>query len=48
MGTLTSLETPKVRLGGLCVHDEAVGVPVQCGGMGPDGLEEFLPTQRIW
>jgi len=33
-----SLEAFKVRLDGALSADGAVGVPVQCRGVGPDGL----------
>ena len=37
------LQTAMVRLDGLWAPDGAVGVPVQCRGVGPHGL----PTQMI-
>ena len=42
-----SLEAFKVRLDGALSADGAVGVTVQCRGVGPDGLCRSLPTQTI-
>jgi len=42
-----SLQTAKVRQDGAVSADVAVGVPVQCRGVGPDGLEGSLPTPRV-
>ena len=32
---------------GIQAPDGAVDAPVQCRGVGPDGLQEFLPTVTI-
>ena len=46
-GHAPSLQTAKVKLDGAVSTDGAVGVPVQCRGVGPDGLEGSLPTLRV-
>ena len=37
-GDAPSLQTPKVRLDRALSTDGAVGAPVHCRGLGPDGL----------
>ena len=45
-GGAPSVQTAKVR-GWALSADGAVGVPVHCRAVGPDGLEGSLPTQTI-
>ena len=42
-----SLQTLQARLDGALSTRSAVGVPVQCRAVGPDGLEGSLPAQTI-
>lgn len=46
-GGSPTLETSKVRLEGLSAPDVAVGVPVHCRGVGPDGLKGPFQLRKM-